>query len=79
MFDVQKFLKLIKEAFATKLPPHFETYDLSLKDGIFDNSVVTLSPSITDGQRVIVESLVKQYAPKATIKESTLRQSVKLK
>lgn len=79
LFDVQKFLKLVKEAFATKLPPHFETYDLSLKDGIFDNLVVTLSPSITDGRRVIVESLVKQYAPKATIKESTLRQSVKLK
>ena len=79
LFDAQKFLKLIREAFANKLPPHFETYDLALKDDIFDNMEITLSPAATAGQRVIVESLLKQYAPKAKIRESALSHSVKLK
>lgn len=79
LFDARRFMELIRETFASKLPPHFETYDLPLKDDIFDNMEITLSPSITAGQRVIVESLINQYAPNAKIKESCLMQSVKFK
>ena len=79
LFDAPKVAELVKEAFSTKLPPHFETYDMALKDDIFDDMEITLSPSLTAGQRVIVESLVKQYAPKAKIRESILAKSVKLK
>lgn len=79
LFKPKEFLAKIKETFDTKREPHFNTYDLPLKDNIFEQLEVTLSPSITTGQRVIVQTLMKQYAPKAKIRESKLTQSVKLK
>lgn len=78
-FEASRFIEYMSRALTVGLLPHFETYDLPLKDDIFDGLEVTLSPSITAGQRVIVESLLKLYAPNAKIKESSLRQSIKLK
>lgn len=79
LFKPQEWLAKLKDAFDTKMEPHFETYDLSLKDEALDQLEVTLSPSITTGQRVIVESLLKQYAPKAKLMESSLKQYVQMK
>lgn len=79
LIDPEKFSKLLGRAIANGTRPYFETYDLSLKEEVFEQLEVTLSPSITMGQRIIVESLLKQYAPKAKIKESSLTQSVKMK
>lgn len=41
------------------------------------NIEITLSPNATEGQRVIVESLIRQYAPSAVIKDSALDPLVK--
>ena len=79
LMNPKEFMSKIKGAFDTKMEPHFETYDLSLKDEALDQLEVTLSPSITTGQRVIVESLLKQYAPKAKLMESSLKQYVQMK
>lgn len=79
LLDAAQFLEHMRYALSTGLQPHFETYDLPLKDDIFDNLEVTLSPSITQGQHIIVEALLKQYAPIAKIKESALTQYVKMK
>ena len=79
LLDASQFMEYMSRALAIGLQPHFETYDLPLKDDIFDRLEVTLSPSITAGQHVIVESLLKLYAPNAKIKESSLTQSIKLK
>lgn len=79
LLDASQFLEYMNRALSTGLQPHFDFYDLPLKDDIFDNLEVTLSPSITTGQRVIVESLINRYAPNAKIKESNLRNSIKLK
>lgn len=79
LFEPLEFTSKIKQSFDTKMEPHFDTYDLPLKDDIFDQMVVTLNPSIREGQRVIVESLLNQYAPNAKIKESSLTQLVKMK
>ena len=73
LFRPMEMMEKVKEAFDTKMEPHFNTYDLPLKDDIFDQMVVTLSPSIKEGQRVIAEALLKQYAPKAKIEESSLK------
>ena len=69
----------LKEALDTEMEPHFNSYDLPLKDDIFDHMIVTLSPSITEGKRLIVEALLNQYAPSAKIKESSLSKLVQMK
>lgn len=79
LFKPQEWLAKLKDAFDTKMEPHFETYDLSLKEEVFKQLEVTLSPSITMGQRIIVESLLNQYAPNAIIAESSLKQYVQMK
>lgn len=79
LLDAQKSVEFIIKALMNKSQPHFETYDLSLKDEAFEQLEVTLSPSITSGQRVIVDSLVKHFAPNAKIKDSELTHCVKLK
>lgn len=79
LYNPKELVAKLKAAFDTRLEPHFNSYYLPLKDDIFDQMVVTLSPSIKVGQRVIVEALLNQYAPKAKIKESSLTQLVQMK
>lgn len=79
LLDAEKSTKWLIHALSKGLQPTLEEYYLPLKDDIFNKMVVTLSPSITSGQRVIVEALLNQYAPKAKIKESNLTQLVQMK
>lgn len=57
----------------------FNHYDLQLKDEIMNNMIITLSPSITESQRIIVQALRDKYVPNAKIEESALGSLVKLK
>ena len=57
----------------------FEDYYMYLKDEVINNIEITLSPSATDAQRILVDSLVAKYAPHATIRESGLGRLVRLK
>lgn len=57
----------------------FTHYDLRLKDDIIDNMVITLSPSVTDSQRIIVTALRDKYIPNAKIENSSLGALVRLK
>lgn len=57
----------------------FTHYDLRLKDDIIDNMTITLSPSVTDSQRIIVTALRDKYVPNAVIEESSLGSLVRLK
>ena len=50
----------------------FRYYYLKIDDEAFENMEITLSPLISDGNRVIVESLVKEYNSKAIVNESDL-------
>lgn len=54
-------------------------YDMHLKDNIFDDMEITLSPNITIAKRIIVEALKEKYAPKAIIKSSSFEGTVNLK
>ena len=54
----------------------FSSYFLHLKDDIFDQLEITLSPNISEESRKLVDNLVQQYAPKAIIKESTFHNKV---
>lgn len=57
----------------------FDKYDMHLKDEVLNSIEITLSPSSTDAQRIIIDSLVAQYAPNATVKESSLGRLIRLK
>ena len=59
-------------------PLGFDKYFMHLDETILSNIEITLSPNATDGQKIIVESLTKQYAPTATIKPSALGRMVKM-
>lgn len=57
----------------------FSYYDMHLREEAIDSMEITLSPSITNAQRVIVEALRDKYAPQAKILDSTLGKIVRLK
>ena len=57
----------------------FDDYYMHLNDVVFEDMEITLSPSATDAQRIIVECLKEKYAPQAHIKESGLGKLVRLK
>ena len=54
-------------------------YYMHLREDIFDDMEITLSPNILPAKKIIVEALRDKYAPKAKIKPSDLDGSVKLK
>lgn len=50
----------------------FPHYDMILDEEAYSEMEITLSPKISAGNRIIVESLVEKFNPTATIKESSL-------
>lgn len=52
---------------------------MHLKEDIFNDMEITLSPNIPPAKKIIVEALRDKYAPKATLKSSDLEESVNLK
>ena len=69
---------IIKEFMANK-PLPFTYYDLHLRDEVVEQMEITLSPSVTEGQRIIVKALVDKFAPQVVVKESSIGQLVRLK
>lgn len=47
-------------------------YDMILDDDAFAKMEITLSPKISAGNRIIVDSLINKYNPSAIVKDSTL-------
>lgn len=70
--------KLVQSLFENR-PLPFTYYDLSLNDDAFSNMEIRLSPSVTESQRIIIQSLVDKYAPNAKIVDSSLGMLVRLK
>ena len=50
----------------------FPFFDMVLDDEAYSDMEITLSPQISAGNRLIVESLIEKYNPRATIKDSSL-------
>lgn len=51
----------------------FSYYDLTIDEDAFSNMEITLSPQLSAGNRIIVESLVEKYNPTARIVNSALQ------
>ena len=54
-------------------------YYMHLKDNIFDDMEIVLSPNCSLSKRIIVESLCNEYAPNAKVLDSSLKNMVHLK
>ena len=67
------------QSYLTNKPLPFEDYYMHLNDTAFDDIEITLSPSATDAQRIIVECLKEKYAPNAHVRESSLGKLIRLK
>ncbi len=50
----------------------FSHFDLSFADEAFDDMEITCCPDLSYGNRIILESLVEKYNPRAVIRESDL-------
>lgn len=71
--------KIVTRSFLNNKPLSFTYYDMNLKDDAVDGIEVTLSPSATEAQKVIVQALIDQYAPKVKMHNSSLGALVRLK
>jgi hypothetical protein len=69
---------VMQSLLANKLLP-FTYYDMQLKDEVLNTIEITLSPSASEAEKLIVRALVDKYAPNAQINDSTLGKVVRLK
>lgn len=69
MLDFQIIANKMKEGLE-KQP--FSYYDMRISDEAFADMEITLSPRISAGSRIIVESLIEKYNPVAKLNESRL-------
>lgn len=76
---ISGFNDMLYIAWSKGIEPSIVFYDMQLRDDIFDTMEITLSPNILESQKIIVDSLVRTYAPQAIIKESNLCSKVRLK
>jgi len=59
------------------IPPTLTYYDMKLDPSVLSNMKITLSPTCTDAERIIIESLVKEFVPNASINSSALSGLIK--
>ena len=57
----------------------FTSFFLHLSPEVIETIEITLSPSSTESHRIMVEALCDKYAPKATVRDSGIKNLVKLK
>ena len=51
----------------------FPYYDMTLDNEVFEDMEITMCPQISEGNRIIIRSLVDKYNQKAIVKESSLK------
>ena len=69
MIDSQIMANKIKLGIEKQPFPH---YDMVISDEAFEAMEITLSPRISGGSRIIVQTLLEKYNPSATLSESSL-------
>lgn len=73
------FSSMVVDSFERNIELPFDDYFLRIKESAFDKLIVTLCPSATVSQEIMIQSLIKEYAPNSTIKHSHLKRCIKLK
>lgn len=77
--DQRNVANLVLKALHDNKQLPYSSYFMHLKPCALSNMIVTLNPSASDAQRVLVEALCEKYALGAIVKDSALRHNVKLK
>ena len=70
---------LLTQSLSANKTLSFSYYDMHLKDETLEDMEITLNPTATDSQRIIVQALVDKYAPNIKINDSALGELVRLK
>lgn len=74
--DTEKFQKKYNETIIKllddRLSAPFDYYDLSIRKNAMDKMTITSSPKMTEGNKVLLESLLEKYGFKGNYKNSTL-------
>lgn len=53
-------------------------YDLKIRDDAFASMEITVSPQFTAGNRILLESLIEKFNPDLKVKDSVLKDRIKL-
>lgn len=69
--------QIMLDAIKNKKPLPISDYYLDLDEKMIEDMEIVLAPGTNEGDKIIVESLIKQYNPKAIIKESNLKGAIK--
>lgn len=72
-------VNMVFNAYKSNKALNFSFYDMRLKNDVLNKIEITLSPEVSESQRIIVEALCKQFAPEAKISDSALFGKVRLK
>ncbi|GAA6528354.1 hypothetical protein LPYR103PRE_03270 [Segatella asaccharophila] len=72
-------VNIVYNAYKSNKALNFSFYDMRLKNDILNKIEITLSPEVSESQRIIVEALCRQFAPEAKISDSALFGKVRLK
>lgn len=57
----------------------FSYYDMHLRDDVINNIEITMGPNVSNGQKVIVDALCRQYTKNGKVKDSCLSGLLKMK
>ena len=70
---------IVTQSLLGNKPLPFTYYDMQLKDEVLDKIEITLSPSASEAEKIIIQSLIDKYAPNAQVNNSTLGKVIRLK
>ena len=71
--------RVFEETFGNNVPPSDFYFDMYLKEDVLNHIEITLSPSMSEGNKILAEALCKQYTTHGKVFESALVGKVKLK
>lgn len=86
VFPVNLFLEganpeissIVVQSLLNNKPLTFNYYDMNLKEEAMDTMEITLSPSASEAQKILLQSLIDKYRPTAKIMDSSLGKLVRL-
>ena len=66
------FNMVVNRLYRGELEPPFDHFDLEIAPEAMEKMVITPSPKMTAGNRIILDALVERYNPSCRISESAL-------
>ena len=75
----KRYIDYLMSCIRKEIYAPFRSYFLKLKEDIFNDAVITLSPFSTEADKIIVHALCQKYAPNARIVDSSLKNRIRLK